>query len=78
MNPSKGHSVGPRASSLSFTRTVCGIDVMSSSGSSENGDYVSRDDEESEKRYPLHDCCEFEDIEALKVRLLAVATFGFG
>jgi hypothetical protein len=47
--------------------------MSSSSGSSENGDYVSRDDEESEKRYPLHDCCEFEDIEALKVRLLAVA-----
>jgi hypothetical protein len=23
----------------------------------------------SEKRYPLHDCCEFEDVEALRVRL---------
>jgi hypothetical protein len=56
-----------RCASL-FLANTPGIDDMSSSGSSENGDYVSRDDEESEKRYPLHDCCEFEDIQALKVR----------
>lgn len=40
---------------------------MSSTGSSESGDYDFRGDEDDDKRYPLHDCCEFEDVEALKV-----------
>lgn len=31
-------------------------------------DYDFTVEQDTEKRYPLHDCCEFEDVQALRVR----------
>jgi uncharacterized membrane protein YhaH (DUF805 family) len=35
--------------------------------SSEEDDYAFGDSQETVKRYPVHDCCQYEDIEALFV-----------
>ena len=42
-----------------------------SDDSSDEEDYAYDDVHQRiiEKRFPLHDCCEFEDVEALRVRL---------
>lgn len=45
-----------------------------SDGSSDDEDYDAFHDTQhvEEKRYPLHDCCEFEDLKALRVSPPAV------
>jgi hypothetical protein len=40
-----------------------------SDGESDDDDYDHGADHEVERRYPVHDCCEFDDIDALKVGL---------
>jgi len=43
---------------------------MSDGSESEDEDYEAYVEAAHvhERRYPLHDCCEFEDVDALKVR----------
>ena len=41
---------------------------LDGTGSSDDGDYaLNQPGPEASVRYPLHDCCEFEDAETLRV-----------
>ena len=51
--------------------------TMSNDENSED-DYDFSAEHDLEKRYPLHDCCEFEDVEALRVRKSAEESWAVG
>jgi len=40
--------------------------------SSEDDEYAFGDSHEAFKRYPVHDCCQYEDIEALTVSRVVI------
>jgi hypothetical protein len=50
--------------------------MASSSSEEDDGDYAFGDTQMAEsKRYPVHDCCEFEDAETLRVSRYFTAIF---
>jgi hypothetical protein len=54
--------------------------MSDASGSSDDGDgYAYGESQMAEsRRYPVHDCCEFDDADALSVRIIPMGSFVAG
>jgi hypothetical protein len=50
------------------------MSVDEGSSSDDDDDFNFESSHVGSKRYPVHDCCEFDDAESLKVSLVFVGT----